>query len=676
MRIKQITGFWRKRHLPESLITSTIQTRLIKGFSLAILIPALIIAVVGGGMLERRVFDQAQDQVNADLEAAKVIYQQYLERLKDALRIHATRMIIYGALSRNEKAGLGEEMERIRKAELLDVLTLTDAAGRIFYRTRNPAARDDQPTRDRIVEGVLKNMTPLAGTEIVSREELEKESEQLARQAFMATTPTPRASPTGETQVTSGMMLWGAAPVFTPDGRRLGVLYGGVLLNRNNEIVDKVRETVFKEQMYKGREMGTATIFQGDVRISTNVKNSDGSRAITTRASAEVAEEVLGRGATWRGRAFVVNDWYLAAYSPINDLQGERIGMLYVGILERPFTDSLWRSLYVFMGISVLGVALMSWVAVNVARKISHPIHAMAEAAQKVAQGDYSQKVEIKSDDEVGYLAQSFNTMTSELERAHQELREWTEKLERKVEQRTTELRTMQGHLLQTEKMAAIGKLAAGVAHEINNPLTGVLTNSSLMLKDLSPDDPWREDLQGIVNETLRCRKIVKGLLDFARQTKPQKQSLNLNQIVTDVLALVRNQASFRDVAIQADLDTSLPSVMADGDQMKQVFLNIVLNAADAMPRGGELRILSSFDPARKTVTVRISDTGMGIPEEMRDRLFEPFATTKKTGTGLGLAVAYGIVERHKGTLNAESAPGRGATFIITLPSSGSETDD
>jgi signal transduction histidine kinase len=160
----------------------------------------------------------------------------------------------------------------------------------------------------------------------------------------------------------------------------------------------------------------------------------------------------------------------------------------------------------------------------------------------------------------------------------------------------------------------------------------------------------------------------VKGLLDFARQTTPQKQELRVNQVIEDVLSLVRNQASFRDLKITLNLNPSLPTVMADNDQMRQVVLNIVLNAAEAMPRGGELRIQSDLDRESKNVVVRLSDTGPGIPDDIKERLFEPFFTTKKSGTGLGLAIAYGIVERHKGTLELESAPGRGTTFIITLP--------
>jgi len=655
---------------------ATIQGRLVRNFALAILVPALVTAVVGVGMIRQLVFAQAQTQVNSDLEAAKEIYQTSLDRLEDAIRIHATRMVIYGALARVDASGLPEEMDRIRKTERLDVLTLTDAQGRVFYRSGSVPASPGEPSNDALVAAALRTLEPTAGTEVVAPEVLARESPALLRQAALSITPTPRARPAAAVELRAGMMLRAAAPVTTPAGRMLGVLDGGVLLTRNYEIVDKIRRTVFKEEEYKGRPVGTATIFQNDVRVSTNVRQADGTRAIGTQASAEVADAVLGRGDTWRGRAFVVQDWYLSAYAPIRDTAGATIGMLYVGVLEQPFTDSLLRSLLVFLGIAAGGVALVYVVSVRVARRISTPIHDLTVAAQRVARGDYSRAVDGGSDDELGYLAHSFNAMTTEVQLAHRALRESADELERKVEVRTAELKRMQAQMIQSEKMVAIGKLAAGVAHEINNPLTGVLTNSSLMLEDMADDHPWREDIQTIVNETLRCRKIVKGLLDFSRQTKPQRTLLDLNQVVEDTLSLVRNQTVFRNTKIVYELDPHLPTVLADADQMRQVVLNIVLNAAEAMVQGGELRLASSADPAAKAVELRISDTGPGIPDEVRARIFEPFFTTKKTGTGLGLAVAYGIVERHHGTIRIDSARGKGTTFTVSVPIGGTAEDD
>jgi two-component system, NtrC family, sensor kinase len=660
----------------DKIIRSSIKARLTKSFTVAILIPSLVTAIVGVLMMREQIYEQAQARVTSDLESAKEILQNYLERLKDAMRIHATRMIVYRALEGMHPPEFVSEMERIRKAERLDILTLTDKDGKVFYRTCNPSILGDDQRSDLFVQYVLQKKAPASSVDIVSREELIKESQQLAAKASMEITKTPMAGPSAKTQIDSGMMLKGAAPIFTAEGKFVGVLVGGILINRNYEIVDKIRKTVFKEESYKGQQVGTTTIFQDDVRISTNVRNADGSRAITTRVSAEVAEAVLQRGDTWRSRAFVVNDWYISAYAPIRNLNSRTIGMLYVGSLERPYKDYLWRNLYVFLGITLAAMGLISIVSMIVAHQISRPIRAMAEAAKKITEGDYSQKVEISSDDEIGFLANNFNTMVSELVRAHQELKEAAETLERKVEQRTTELKAMQAHLIQSEKLAGVGKLAAGVAHEINNPLTCVLTNSSLMLADLPRDDPRREDLQTIVDETLRCRKIVKGLLDFARQTKPQKQNLDLNKVVEDVLALVRNQASFQNIAIQTEMDSKLPTVLADADQMRQVVLNIILNAADAMPQGGSLRIRSYFESKSSQVILRISDTGPGIPVEIQDKLFEPFFTTKKTGTGLGLAIAYGIMERHKGALKVESSPGHGTTIVVILSTDVKTIDD
>lgn len=657
-------------------IRSSIKSRLIKSFIFAILIPSLVTAILGVLMIRGQIYDQAQSQVGSDLESAKEIYDNHLERLKDALRIHATRMIIYEALETGNTTRLVAEMERIRDAERLDLLTLADRTGHVFYRTRNPSLKGDDESSDPFIQHVLQKKTPVASTDIISTEELLKESPQLVDQASMDVTPTRMAGPSDKSNITSGMVLKGAAPVFTTDGRFVGILIGGILINRNYEMVDKVRTIVFKEELYKGHQVGTATIFQDDVRVSTNVRNTDGSRAITTRVSAEVADAVLKQGNTWRQSAFVVNDWYISAYAPIRNLLGNTIGMLYVGSLERPYRDILWKNLYVFLGITILAMGVISMVAIRIANRISRPIHAMADAARKITEGDYSQKVETSSNDEIGFLAHNFNAMVAELVRAHQELREWGETLERKVEQRTVELKAMQTHLVQTEKLAGVGKLAAGVAHEINNPLTCVLTNSCLILADLPPEDPRRQDLQMIVDETLRCRKIVKGLLDFARQTHPQKQYLDINQIAMDVLSLVRNQASFQNIVIETAWDPKIPTVAADADQMRQVLLNIFLNAADAMVQGGNLSIRSSFDAQANKVILRISDTGPGIPMEIQDKLFEPFFTTKKSGTGLGLAIAYGIMERHKGELRVESVPGQGTTIAVILSADAKSIDD
>ncbi|MDY6988094.1 MAG: ATP-binding protein [Thermodesulfobacteriota bacterium] len=222
--------------------------------------------------------------------------------------------------------------------------------------------------------------------------------------------------------------------------------------------------------------------------------------------------------------------------------------------------------------------------------------------------------------------------------------------------------------LLQQEKLSSVGKLAAGVAHEINNPLTAVLTNSMLLLEDLSADDAMYEDLKAIADETLRCREIVRGLLEFARQDVPAKVESDLNKIAAGVVSLVRKQFSFKNIAIVQNLAQNLPSVNIDRDQFQQVIVNILINAMEAIERDGEIRVETAYSELKRTIELKITDTGNGIPQDARLKLFDPFFTTKDTGTGLGLSISHGVVQRHGGSISFESQMGKGTTFVISLP--------
>lgn len=224
--------------------------------------------------------------------------------------------------------------------------------------------------------------------------------------------------------------------------------------------------------------------------------------------------------------------------------------------------------------------------------------------------------------------------------------------------------------LVNSEKMASLGKLAAGIAHEINNPLGGILIYASLMMEDLPEDDPKRADLARIVQEAGRCKDIVKSLLEFARQTEPKKEPTDINRAIQDGLFFLVNQALFHNIQIVKELDPSLPLVHGNASQLKQVFMNIIVNAAEAMHGNGTLTIKTSFSPDEKRVTIEFTDTGEGIPEENLSRIFDPFFTTKDVGkgTGLGLATSFGIIEEHGGRINVKSKVGEGATFSIELP--------
>lgn len=651
-------------------MATSIKRRLVVSFTLAILIPGIITSIVGVWIINNRIINQAQKEVISALNSAREIYFSHLYQVKDVLRLTANRRYIINSIVHNDRVTMLQELNRVLKEENLDILTVTDAKGKVFCRVRNPELFGDDQSSDPLIRNVLDTKTAIAATVIIPQSELVKESKQLADRAIFKFIPTPKAKPRPETEETAGMFLKSAVPIFTEDGKLLGVLYGGSLINRNYDVVDQIRDTVFEKKLYKGKPLGTATIFQNDVRISTNVINEDGTRAIATRVSEEVYNTVLLDGRKWIRPAFVVNDWYITAYEPIYDINQKIVGILYVGILKRPFNDILWQTVLIFLGITLLGMILVILIAIREARHISDPVHDIAEVANKIAAGDFRQQipVEPKAHYEISYLAQSLNKMTTELLEVHKELQDWGKTLEQKVDQRTQQLRDMQKQLIQSEKLASVGKLAAGVAHEINNPLTAILTNSSLMLTDLPPDSPLREDMQTIVNETLRCRKIVKGLLDFARQTPPEKQLIEVNEIINGTISLVRNQAKMQNIELQLDMQKEMPKVMVDVQQIQQVFVNIIVNASDVMPEGGKLTIVTRADTDDKMVTISFSDTGPGIKPEHIDKLFDPFFTTKDTGTGLGLAISYGIIDRHNGTIEVRNHTEGGAMFIVKLP--------
>jgi two-component system NtrC family sensor kinase len=591
--------------------------------------------------------------VRTDLNAARHIYRDEIQGIKALLDLSAQRFFIKDAISENDIETLKRELEEIRKRDHLDILTLTDKNGRVIVRSRNPSIIGDTQANDELVSRVLLGVEAVAATVIVTREELIKEGADLSERAHMKFIPTPRAKPRQETEQTSGMMIKAAAPVLGYDGGLLGVLYCGNLLNRNYKIVDGIKEIVYQGVKYKGKDIGTATIFQGDLRISTNVQGEDGSRAIGTRVSEEVRGQVLVKGLPWIHRAFVVNNWYISAYEPIRDIKGKIVGILYVGILEEKFVDMRNKAIAIFLGITLAGMAIALIFSSFLAQGVLRPIKRLVLASQQLAKGNFGYEVKLESKDEIGELGETFNFMASSLRERDERLKEYT-----------------QQQIMKSERLATLGQLAAGVAHEINNPLGAVLMYSHLSLEEMQAEDPRRKNIEKAVAEVTRCKDIVRGLLDFARQTEPKVEQSDANEILERTLALVENQALFQNVKITRDFYPSLPKAMMDGNQIQQVFTNIILNAAEAVGGEGELTIATRMTPDSKSVEIEFTDAGCGIPQENLQKIFDPFFTTKNAGrgTGLGLAVSYGIIARHRGAIDVTSEPGKGTTFIIRLP--------
>jgi two-component system NtrC family sensor kinase len=630
-----------------------ISTKLMLSFLLIITIISAVFVAVGIRLIGDRIVNEAQDQVRHDLNAAREIYLDNLRHINDVVQLTANRFFLKDALMSENYTQILVELAKIRESEDLDILTFIDPSGEVLSLREDEEQTEDDLGDGDLVRFVLSQEEPIAATSIVSEEILRGESQLLAIKASFTFVETPRERARVETSLTDGMMLEAAAPIFDYQNNLIGVLLGGVLLNRNFEIVDKIKETVYENLTYGGKNIGTATIFQDDVRVSTNVRNVDGSRALGTRVSEEVYNQVVQEGEPWIGRAYVVNDWYITAYEPIRDLSDQVIGILYVGILEQKYVDIQRQTVLAFLVITLLGALGSMLLSYFISQRISVPIAKLAHASRDIADGNLDTNVEITSKDELGELSDSFNVMATALKQRDEQLKEFT-----------------RSKIMESERLALIGQLAASVAHELNNPLQGIVTYSHLLLEEIPADDSRKSSVQRIVTQANRCRDIIRGLLDFSRQRKPDKTVCDINSVMQECIKLVEHQALFHNIQIDRQLDHDLPMIVVDPSQMQQVFINMIINAAEAMDDGGNLRLNTRLGPREEFIEIEFADTGSGIHEEHINLLFDPFFTTKEVGhgTGLGLAISYGIVKEHKGTISVETEVDEGTSFLIRLP--------
>jgi len=363
-----------------------------------------------------------------------------------------------------------------------------------------------------------------------------------------------------------------------------------------------------------------------------------------------------------------------------------RKGQSVLGVLDVLYSldnvERMLRNSAIKLALFALGFVLLVSLGIGflVHRLIYVPLRDLEAGARSLASGDLDHEIPVRSSDELGQLARSFNSMTAALKESQQERATWAHTLEQRVEQRTKELRVAQAEAARGEKLASVGLLASGIAHELNNPLTGILTFSTLLRKKMPDGSTDAEDLDLIIQETKRCAGIIRRLLDFAREKKPEKKFADLNDIIEETERLIERPAHLRDIEIRKELDRTLPSVWVDADQIKQVVMNILVNAQQAIEQKGTITVRTGLapEPMRadpkappvRMVEIAITDTGSGIPEKNLERIFDPFFTSKEVGkgTGLGLSVSHGIVRAHGGLIEVESVVGEGSTFRIYLP--------
>jgi two-component system NtrC family sensor kinase len=341
---------------------------------------------------------------------------------------------------------------------------------------------------------------------------------------------------------------------------------------------------------------------------------------------------------------------------------------------DQQLAQGSWRML-ACDALAMAAIAFLSWIFIR--RVVDRPLKELQAGTQKLSEGGLGYQIELHSQDQIGDLAESFNIMSLQLRAANEELVSWGRTLEERVEQKTSELRRAHDEVLHVETMASVGKMAAVVAHEINNPLSGILTYSKLLKKWVDKDQVSGEKKQEaqqcldlISSESRRCGELVRNLLSFSRQSPINVQPTDINRVVEQCTMLLRPNLKIAAIDLHTTLADGLPRLHCDPSQIEQVLLAVIVNAADAMPKGGNLWIDSRLCDDGSHVALTVRDDGSGIPPDVLPKIFEPFVTTKENGhgTGLGLAVSRGIVERHSGKISVESEVGKGTTVTITLP--------
>lgn len=462
-------------------------------------------------------------------------------------------------------------------------------------------------------------------------------------------------------------------------GRVVGTVLGGILLNRNLELVDRINSIVYPDGALPLGSHGTTTLFMDDMRISTNVRLFPNQRAIGTRASAEVRDAVLTQGRTWLDRAYVVNAWYVSAYQPLLDGEGERVGMLYVGYLEEPFRLAKWGILGLMSLIFVVGTLLTLAVSLRWAASIFRPVERMNHVMRQLEQGLHAARVgPMAVDDEIGRLARQFDQLLDKVEENRATLERWGHELEEKVATRARELATTsrslqqaQRQLLQSEKLAAIGQVTAGMAHEINNPIAVMQGNLDLV-RELLQDkaEIVAPELKLLDEQVDRMRVMVSQLLQSARPSEyaGYVEALDVGAVLDECLVLSRHLLSGR-IRVTRDFQAT-QAVQFNRRELQQLFLNLISNAVQAMPDGGCLTLRTRDwreDDGLRGAFAEVQDTGPGVSPQIRERLFLPRFTTRRDGHGLGLWISLSLVERYGGTIEVENAPEGGAVFRVRL---------
>jgi signal transduction histidine kinase len=624
------------------------------------------------------VTDQGRREIANNVAIFRNAFQNIFDDMGTSVGTLAQSGVIGNHLprSRDERQRMADMLLLVQQQAKISMITVVDLKGRVIIRGNDPDTYgddtlmrdyDDAPKPVSSIRRLILNA--LAGQTIKSFEIFPPEI--LAKSKLADTARIQLKKWTVEVPPNTfeerGLVMTVVMPLRTSSGNLAGAIVAGRLLNKDLSIVTNIQKLLGD----------SASIFLGDVRVATTATIGTGPRETRENATGSLLnpdqDRVLNRGELLHIR----EDRQFGQYEPLKNDEKQVIGALWIG---RPLTfissvdkqqtaieqttESL-TNIYILLGALISMLAAIV-IASFLSKLVTARIDQLRKGAAIIEKGRLDHRLRIDSGDEIEQLSKQFNSMASKLEESHQTL-------ERKVEERTLELRESQEAMVQQEKMVGVGQLAAGIAHELNTPLGTIIGYAQMLREDLSqqaaPTGNLR-DVDEIIGQAGRCRDLVKNLLNFSRRSSTEKTNGSVNEIIRKVLSLVQHDFEMKNVRLHLNLDSDAPTVRVNENEIAQVILNLANNAADSMPSGGNLDVSTHYEDDSDRICITIRDTGSGIKESDRTRVFEPFFTTKEVGkgTGLGLSISYKIVENHQGSIEFDTALGNGTTFRVYLP--------
>lgn len=609
--------------------------------------------------------------------ALRQIEEDYWTTLQHVAESEGFRALLLSG----DTVALKRQLENLATEEGFSFVHLTDELGNWLLEAGNRrGSSKPTPLTDRALRG-----RPSAALEVFSPEDLMRESPALAHRVRIAVAGEAGTPPPDRLFEERALVLRSVYPVKGARGRVLAFLDSGIVLNGNSAVIEDLRARVYGKEVLPKGGLGAIAILLNDMRISTNFPLTEGQIALGTRVSEKIRNAVVSEESTWVARDRIGDDWYITAYEPLFDTDGQGVGMLQTGFLQKPFQLAQYRAVGILLMIFVVLIGISTWVVLRGAKSIFKPIEQMTAVVRATQAGADERIGDVHSRDELGELARQFDSMLDLLQQRNREIRRAADELELKVEQRTRELarkntdlettvkllRETRERLITAEKLASLGQMAAGIAHEINNPTAVILGHVDLLVAELGEAaNLVQGDVEMIIQQCERIRYIVDSLLQFARPTPAfdeiDVEDVDVNRAVADTLPLVRHAFDKVPVKVNRRLHADR-SVRIRRYELQEVLINLLLNAARASAAGSEIEITTANWNDRGVV-ISVRDNGVGIAREHLGRVFDPFFTTDiSRGTGLGLSVSYGLIRRYGGEISVESELGRGTVFHIWL---------